>query len=43
MILWYKYSAHVIVCFSVIIRNKLMMIPELDCWDLNYTNNKFLA
>lgn len=39
----YKYPTCIIIlCFSVTIRSRLTVIPELNCEDLYYTNNKFL-
>lgn len=39
----YKYPTCIIVLyFSVTIRSRLIVIPELNCEDLYYTNNKFL-
>jgi len=37
----YKYPA-LLLCFSVISRSRLMIIPESNCEDLHYTNNKLL-
>lgn len=40
----YKYPSCIInLCFSVINRSRLMMIPELNCEDLHCANNKFLS